>query len=93
MYLCSQIQLNFINISQILIQDLMCVSCSVVKLCSLLHKIETKTSNLYKKKKRNVCGPQVGIILGWPKSLFGFFSKALLKNPKELFDQPTEDQM
>ena len=51
MYLCSQIQLNFINISQILIQDLMCVSCSVVKLCSLLHKIETKTSNLYKKKK------------------------------------------
>ena len=40
-----------------------------------------------------MCGPQVSIILDWPKSLFGFFSKALLKNPKELFDQPTEDQM
>ena len=58
MYLCSQIQLNFINISQILIQDLMCVSCRVVKLCSLLHKIETKTSNLYiKKKKKCVWSP------------------------------------
>ena len=44
MYLCFQIQLNFINISEILIQDLMCVSCSVAKLCLLLQKIETKTS-------------------------------------------------
>ena len=47
MYLCCHIHLNFINISDILIQDLMCVSCSVAKLFSLLQKIETKTSNLY----------------------------------------------
>ena len=28
-------------------------------------------------------------VLGWPKSLFGFFHKMLWKNPSELFGQPS----
>ena len=27
-------------------------------------------------------------LLGWPKSLFGFFHKRLWKNPNKLFGQP-----
>ena len=31
---------------------------------------------------------QKHIILGWPKSSFGFFCNILQKNPNELFGQP-----
>ena len=66
MYLCCHIHLNFINISEILIQDLMCVSCSVAKLCLLLQKIETKTSAAAAAKSLQSCPTQCDPIDGSP---------------------------